>query len=336
MRHAKVSLTYKEKDISNPIQGDLVSFQYDEQAEGQADSLSITLQNKKLKWLGPWLPQTGDKIQASLTSYDWNKPGEVLKLDCGTMQVDDPQFGGPPDTVTLKALNIPAAEGFNDAPQDTTWTSISMAQLGKLIANRYGMQFIFDAPRDFVIHALKRTQQTDADLLSSTAKKYNLCLKVFSNKLVIYSKHLYEQRTPVTTITRGKSNISNYTLYSPLVGTGFNAVTIKYKPTNAKKLLEYEFRIAPGGKCMILQESVDDDAQAEMVAKAKLREANEKAFTGSFTLALNLAIVAGCTVMLSGFGKFDGKYFVDSVIHRYGSGAGTTEFSAHKCLTGNY
>ena len=91
--------------------------------------------------------------------------------------VDSPSFSGPFDTINLNALNIPATEGFNDAPQDTTWDSISMSQLGQLIATRYNMQFIYDAPTDFIIKALKRTQQTDAALLDSTCKKYNLCLQ---------------------------------------------------------------------------------------------------------------------------------------------------------------
>jgi uncharacterized protein len=336
MRHAEAKLIYKGKDITKDIKDDFLSFTYDEKAEGEADSLTISLQNKSLKWMGAWLPQTGDQIQASLTSYDWNHPGEILKLDCGIMQVDEPTFSGPPDVFELKALNIPAAEGFNDAPEDTTWSTISMAQLGRLIANRYNMQFVYDAPKDFTIKALKRTNQTDADLLSNIAQKYNLCLKIYSNKLVLYSKHLYEQRTPIATIKRGVTSISSYSLSSPIVGTGFNAATIIYRPPKSKSKLQYTFRIAPGGKLMRLNESVDDDEQAEMVAKGKLREANEKQFTGTFTLALNLKIVAGCTVMLSGFGKFDGKYFVDTATPSYGSGAGTTNISIHKCLQGGY
>jgi len=337
MRHASVALVYEGKDITANIQPLLQGFQYDEAAEGQADSLSITLENRDLRWLNAWFPQPGDQIQSKLTSYDWNSPGEALTLDCGTMQVDSPGFGGPPDTVTLKALQIPANEGFSDAPQDTTWNSITMSQLGKEIADRYGLAFEYDAPADFTIRALKRTKQTDSDLLSNTAQKYNLCLKVYSNKLVIYSKMLYEQRDPVATITYGSSSINSYSLDSPLVGTRFDAVTILYKPVKSKVLNSYTY--PPGitkGKIMRLQVAVDDDSQAEMVAQGKLREANEKAFTGTFNLALNLDIVAACTVMLKGFGAFDGKHFIDSCSHKYGGSAGTTSIKAHKCLSGGY
>lgn len=335
-RRASVSLIYAGADITKDITPDLEGFSYKEAAEGQADSLTISLQNKSLKWMGAWLPQPGDQISASLTSYDWAAPGEVKTLNCGSMQVDSPTFSGPFDIINLNALNIPAAEGFNDAPQDTTWDSITMSQLGQLIATRYNMQLIYDAPQDFVIRALKRTQQTDAALLSDTCKKYNLCLKVYSNKLVIYSKYLYEQRDPVATITYGASNLNTYTFASPIVGTGFNACTVKYKPVKSKAINQYEFRIAPGGKSLILPESVDDDAQAEMVSKGKLREANEKQFTGSFNLALNLDFVAGATFMVTGFGQFDGKYFIETCDHDYGKSVGATNIAFHKCLEGGY
>lgn len=336
MRHADVALTYESTDISSNIKSDLMSFSYEEKAEGEADSLTIGLHNKSLKWLNAWLPKSGDSIAASLTSYDWNTPGEILKLDCGTMQVDEPEFAGPPDTVSIKALNIPATAGFNDTPQNNAWESISLKELGQKIAGKYGMTFIFDSEKDFTLSALKQSDQTDADFLKSTAGKYNLCMKVYSKKLILYSKYLYEQREPVLTLTHGASNISGYTISAPTVGTGYSAAVVSYQPTDSSTVLSYEFRIAQGGKAITVNESVDDIAQAELVAKAQLRSANETQYTGSFTLSLNLKIVAACTIKLSGYGKFDGKYFVDSASHSYGGGAGQTSIEIHKCLEGGY
>lgn len=120
------------------------------------------------------------------------------------------------------------------------------------------------------------------------------------------------------------------------MGTGYNAAVETYSLAGSGTQLSYTFRIAPGGKALQLNESVDDTAQAEMVTKSKLREANEKQYAGSLTLSLDLRLVAACTIMLAGFGKFDGKHFVDSCKHTYGSGAGQTEIDIHKVLTGGY
>jgi hypothetical protein len=162
-------------------------------------------------------------------------------------------------------------------------------------------------------------------------------MKVYSNKLVIYSKMVAEQAVPVATITYGSSSIQDYDLQAPLVGTNYAGCTIKYKPTKTKTMLSYTFPPGAIGKVMVFQLACDDIAQAEMLAQGKLREANEKAHTTTLDLALNLNIVAGCVVTLQGWGPaFDGNHFVDSCSPIYGAQAGTTRITTHKCLGGTY
>lgn len=334
MRRVTVSMTYQGADITKDIAKALQSFSYEEAAEGSADALTVNLENRDKRWLNDWLPVGGDTIRATLKTTDWNYPGEKIALDCGTMQVDEPTFTGPPDTLSLKALNIPTAAGFNDVTADKTWSSITLRALGAEIAAKYGLAFSYDAPSDTVISSLKKSNQTDADFLKSTAGKYCLCLKVFSNKLILYSKALYEQRPPVLTLTRGASNISAYNISSATVDTAYNAAVVNYKA--GSRTLKYEFRIAPGGKAYTATDTADNLDQAKLMAKAKLREINEKQFSGSFTLALDLRLSSACTVGVAGFGKLDGKYFVDSASHRGGGGAGQTEIKVHRCLNGGY
>jgi hypothetical protein len=88
------------------------------------------------------------------------------------------------------------------------------------------------------------------------------------------------------------------------------------------------------GKILVFQQACDDIAQAEQIAAGKLRAANLKAKTGIFTISLNLSVVAGCTVMLQGWGVFDGLYYVDKCVHSYGKSAGTSQLTIHKCLVG--
>ena len=338
MRHIGVDITYRGKNITSSIKNDLTSFSYDEKAAGSSDSLSLTLSNKSLKWFNGWFPETGDQVQAKILTYDWSKPGEINALDCGSMVVDEPEFTGPPNVFTLKALSVPAAAGYSDTPADHTWAKISMRQLGQSIAKKYGLKFLYDAPGDFTISSLKQSNQTDSDFLTETASKYNLCVKIFSNRLVIYSKAVYEKRAPVETYTLGKSNISSYQLNAPTVGTGYSAVTESYKPPNSKKQLFYTFRVpgTTGGKTLTINESADNLAQAEMAAKAKLRESNEQMYHGTLTVALNLRLAAACIIQIAGFGKFDGNYFIDSSTHSGGDQTGQTEIEIHKCLKGGY
>jgi phage protein D len=217
MRHAEVSITYQGKDITENIASYLQSFEYSEEASGAADSLSITLTDVDQRWLNAWFPQSGDSIVASLTQYDWANPGDVVTLNCGQMMVDSPAFRSPPDTLDLKALQIPADLDFSDTPRDTTWNQISMSQLAQEIASRYNLTLQYLAPSDIVIHALKRTKQSDSDLLSNTCKKYNYALKVYNSRLCVFSPMVAEQAAPVVTITRGESSVQDVELEAPFI-----------------------------------------------------------------------------------------------------------------------
>jgi uncharacterized protein len=334
MRHADISMVYQGADITKSIAGDLLSFEYDENASGDADSLSIELQNKSLKWMNAWMPQSGNTVRARLTTYDWNAPGEKRVLDCGTMLVDEPQFSGPPNKIALKALSTPADQGWNDTANSRTFKKISLSQLGSYFSGKYGLKFVYDSSSDPVLSALKQDKETDAEFLQSTVEKYNLRVKVYSNKLILYDMVTYEARKPVATYTLGKSNISDYSLSAPTVGANYAAATESY--TLKGKNYTQTFRAKAGGKVLLLNESADDAAQAMLVCKSKLREKNEQNQSGSLTLSLDLRLSAACTITLAGFGKFNGKWFVDSCNHTYGSSAGQTQINIHKCLEGGY
>ena len=331
MRHCELQVTYEGQDITRDILPFLQSFQYDEVATGEADSTELTLTDTDLRWMNSWQPIPGDMISAVLTSYDWHFPGEELTLNVPNLQVDSPEFHGPPDTITIKGLNVDAGQGYSDLPRDTCWSLITLKELGAEIAARYNMTFDYQVDQDFVIHSLKRTKQSDAACLDATCAKYNCCLKSYANKLVIFSMATLEQQDPVITLTKGSSNIESYTLNSPLVGI-YDGVTIKYKPTRSKQMLEATWPPGATGKIMVIQQACDDIQQAELMAKARLRESRIKAHTATFDLSLDLRVVAGCTVQLEGFGQFSGLYFVDKASHRYGGSAATTTIDCHMCL----
>ena len=87
------------------------------------------------------------------------------------------------------------------------------------------------------------------------------------------------------------------------------------------------------GKTLEVREQVETIAEAQRLAKKKLREKNCKEWTGSFTVPGNLNLVAAVTVKLSGFGQFDGKYIITRASHSVGSGY-QTSIDVRRCLNG--
>ena len=88
MRRALVSVYYDGKDISGEIREYLNGFSYTDNKHGQADTLSIELEDTKGLWVGPWFPGPGDRIFAAILCQDWDQTGDTQYLDCGVFEID--------------------------------------------------------------------------------------------------------------------------------------------------------------------------------------------------------------------------------------------------------
>lgn len=87
------------------------------------------------------------------------------------------------------------------------------------------------------------------------------------------------------------------------------------------------------GMTLEVNEEVADVAEAEKLAKKKLREKNREEVQATVTMAGNFYMLAGNTVMLDGFGKFNGKYVITKASHSLGNGY-TVQCDLRRCLYG--
>ena len=74
-----------------------------------------------------------------------------------------------------------------------------------------------------------------------------------------------------------------------------------------------------------LKKRVKSQAEAERLAKAKLRELNAKIMTGQVTIVGDPSIAAGVVIAVKGFGSFDGNFIVEEARHNVSSSGYTTE-----------
>ena len=65
-----------------------------------------------------------------------------------------------------------------------------------------------------------------------------------------------------------------------------------------------------------------------------LRLKNKYEYTATFTLPGNPDLVAGVTVMLSGWGAWDGKYIISQAKHTIGKSGYTTQIRLRHVLEG--
>lgn len=82
-----------------------------------------------------------------------------------------------------------------------------------------------------------------------------------------------------------------------------------------------------------LKKRVKSQAEAERLAKAKLRELNAQIMTGQVTLVGDPSIAAGVVIAVKGFGAFDGNFIVEEARHNVSSSGYTTELRLRRVNT---
>ncbi len=83
----------------------------------------------------------------------------------------------------------------------------------------------------------------------------------------------------------------------------------------------------------VINDSVLDDEEAEILAKARYNEIAQRFITGEGSCAGNPAIRAGKTIEITGVGsRFSGVYYVTSSRHVWEAGAYNTDFKVRRTL----
>ncbi|MBJ6362093.1 phage late control D family protein [Paenibacillus sp. GCM10012307] len=344
-RRAEIELIYEGKNISRDISPYLVSLSFTDNT-GKADDLQIVLEDREGKWSNPWLPKAGDKITAKIILYSWYRPGSVHSVPCGTFEVDSINISAPPESVTVRASSLPSNSRLKNERNTKAWEKVTLSQIAKRIGAAAKLKVLFETD-DVTYDRIDQTNQTDIAFLVDIADKEGVSVKVTNDAIVLFDDLKYESMVPVRKIERGQSDILSYAFDLNTVDAAYAACTVSYlttvkpakknakdKPTErkrrptkkrtkpAKLMIKGSYRI-PGkiGPELKLNERVASVAEAIKKAKKALRQKNKEVERGSLTLMGDYVLVQGVTVNLSGFGGFNGKYFIETATHTV-SGSG--------------
>ena len=349
-RTATPVVLYNDKDISAGLLPYLKQLSYTDNMSGKADDLELTLEDREGLWEGDWMPDKGATLKASLTTSNWHSLFEgPQSLDLGQFEVDTITCKGMPSEVTVKAVSIPDNNKLRGEEHSRSWEKAKLSAIAGDVAAGAGMTLKYTAPDDPQIDRAEQTDESDLAFLQKLCSDHGVAVKIYKDQLILFDEVDYERVEPKITIVRPGSLVAmadtaDMLYVSQLTGWSFEskirdtykACHVKYKAGKDKGVIEATFT-APDkkeGKTLQIHEQVASIAEAEKLAKRKLREKNQEEVTGSIDCMGCLALLTSLTVQLTGFGRFDGKYLITEAKHEMGSSGYTTSINVRRCLNG--
>lgn len=310
--------------LGSKIENRITAFDYTDVASGQSDSVSITMHDIGKEWMGSLMPVRGADIGAKIKASEWEN---LKSFNCGTFVLDDISFSGKPTNCVLGGVSVPAMDDFKSLPVTHTWEKATIEQIASQIAQAAGVALYYDAPA-IQIAEIEQNQQTNSAFLYQLCDKYGLALKVYNHKLVIFDIVAYEEKGTVASLS--EKDMEKWSYNTTIEGT-YTGVNLNYTDPDTEDPINVT--MGAQGRMYSLNTQASSRYDAELQAAAKVNQANRSVETMEITIKARSGIVASQCVQISGFGRIDGKYYVDKVKHSVGSKGYTMALTLHKVQT---
>lgn len=315
-RTATISLQYNGANASGQIGTYLSAFQYKDVASGTSDSISLDLNDRDHRWIGAWFPQKGDLLQPTILTRNWTGDGQRLNFPCGTFRVDDFGFNGGPIRLHLDAVAVPAENsGFKATDRTETYEKTTLKEIGQTITGRSGISLFFEAP-DVAIEKVEQSKQNDCAFYTDLVEKYGLAIKIYNDKVVVFSEAVYETKAPKVILTPADFE-PGWSWDTSVTGT---YTGVKYQYTNSDKNKTFTVTAGSGDRILTVNEPPADNlTEATAIALAAVNNANRGTTTMSITLTLAIpGLIASDCVEIRGLKRLDGKYYIEQITHGLG------------------
>lgn len=307
-------IEYEKKDISATIAPYVLQVTYTDNLAGDSDELEINIEDRDHRWKNAWTPGKGDKISLKIGYL-----GEKF-LPCGDFQVDEIEYNGPPDTVSIRCL----AAGVNQSlrtKNSRAFEGMPLKKIAQDIAAAHGLTLTGSVP-EIRIERITQNQEKDLSFLKRLAEAYGYVFSVRGTQLIWHELVQLDQAGAVVTIQR--TGLAGSYILRTKTSQVYRGCQVSYHDPVKKKLITHTFPAAgiTTGDVLKLTERCENKAQAEAKAKAALRNSNGRQVEGNLPLQGDQRLVAGVNVTLSGWGVLDGGYQVLKSRHIMERGAG--------------
>jgi uncharacterized protein len=323
-RRTTLEIYYKGVNISKDITKDLVSFTYTDNESGKADDIDITLQDRDGKWAREWFPTLTDKITAKIL---YESDGRVSYLDCGTFELDQFDNSGSSSgtTVSFKGVSVPQNNTVRRTAKNRAWESVRLSEIATDVCNTGQLRLTYATPIDPLFERTEQNNKSDLSFLQSLCEDIALSIKVTKDQVVIFNRDDTENKDIVGTLIFGSDEVKSWSFTTQCSDT-YSESTVEYTDpkTGKKTKVTEKDETKPNGKVLKQTKRVENTADAQRQAAAHLKNKNRKETTGTIVVVGNVKYVAGSTIDILGFGKWDGKFYINTATHSVANGYETS------------
>lgn len=278
---------------------------------------------------------TGMLIRAVILCENWSGDGTAKLLDCGQFELDSTEPQGPPATVTIKATALPYTASVRQTKKTQAWEAYHLSGIVSEIAGRNGMSFLFESIVDPFYDRVEQYQTSDIAFLSTLCHNAGLALKATNKMLVLFDQAVYEQKAAVRTIRHGDGSYEKYKLKSGKVDKEYSSCRVSYtlpsgEVISATAYIEDYEAGEDSNQQLEITAKVSSIAEAEVLAKKRLKMQNKYERTANFTLTGDPELCAGVTVLLEDWGFWDGKYMISKAKHSVSTSGYTTQIDLRR------
>ena len=363
----------KETDISVEVSEDLLQCEYTDHIDDEADEVSITLKDEKGKWANNWTPTRGDKVKVTfLTEARGALETKNMIIDRLSVSgrprvfsfsaVSIPLNGTVRRTVktrkyentTLKDIANQIANDNNlefmwDCEDNPTYDKVDQERVSDLDFLKKQCQeagftvkvsaetlIVFDQSKYEKEDPIKLLVENASHILSwsfdaQQSERYKSCTVKWRN---------VSKKSSSGSKSSNTANSRQAILDSYINGSTPNKGAKPKKGSTAKKAeyIDYTYDdpdVDDSGQVYVLKKRCSSLAEAERLAKAKLRQLNLRQLTGSISMVGDPLMCAGSVIRLVNFGSFDGNFIIEKATHTMNNSGYVTSIDVRR-VNNNY
>ena len=333
-RHTGAYILANGQDVTGNISNFLRSITYTDNLSGEADTAEIELEDVDRVFISEWFPKRGDTVSIILWREFWQDDGSIQTLPLGTFELDEITNSYPPNIAKIKLNSIPNNAKLRSVDKSKSWENFKLSAIARDIATTAGVELFYDTNEDPTIKRAEQSELSCLAFLKKLCTDNGLALKVADGKLIIFDEEKYEQQEPISTLYYDLSIIKRFNAMATIHEI-YSAAHVKYKQGKEDKFIDATFTDTSreAGMTLEINQKVETQAEAEKLAKKKLRDKNKNEIKISLTTVGRFDYLSGKVIALASHGFYDGNYIIEKATHKIGNGY-EVDLQLRKCLKG--